>query len=115
MKRLLLTIIVAVSCLNAAAQLPKGYESKTARLAENLVNCSRKGNYNKTYHALRKIQKYEYRLDKDQLISFYSDIHDAVLRECIRQGLDENAQAEMKIIIDALFSDGLKEAVKAQN
>lgn len=115
MKRLLLTLIIAASCFNAAAQLPKGYESKTARLAENLVTCSRKGNYNRTYHALRKIQKYEYRLNKDQLMIFYSDIHEAVLNECVRQGLDADSQAEMKMIIDALFSDGLKEAVKEQN
>lgn len=111
MKKILAIIIFTMFCLSANAQLPKGYEAKTMKLAENLVKSSQEGSYNKTYQALRNIQKYEYRLQKDQLIVFYSDIHQAVSKACDRHGIGEKGKSEMKVIIDALFSDELKEAV----
>lgn len=99
-------------CLYADAQYPKGHEAKTAKLAENLVRNSKSGDFNKTYQALRSIQKYEYRLTKDQLVAFYSDIHEAVEEACDRHGLDSKGKEDMKVVIDALFSDELKENVK---
>lgn len=111
MKRILAIIVFAAFCITGYAQYPKGYEEQTVKLAENLVKCSKEGNYNKTYHALRKIQKYEFRLQKDQLVTFYSDIHEAVAEACEKYGIDENGKVYMKEIIDALFSDELKEAV----
>ena len=60
---------------------------------------------------MRKIQKYEYRLQKDELVVFYSDIHEAVADACDRQGIDQKGKNEMRVIIDALFSDELKSAV----
>ncbi len=111
MKKILAIIVFTLFCTCASAQFPKGYEEKTAKLAENLVKCSKEGSYNKTYHALRKIQKYEFRLQKDQLVTFYTDIHEAVSDACDRHGIDEKGKGEMKVIIDALFSDNLKEAV----
>ena len=111
MKKILAIIVFTMFCMSAEAQLPKGYEEKTVKLAENLVKCSKEGNYNKTYHALRKIQKYEFRLQKDQLVTFYADIHEAVAEACEKYGIDEKGRNEMKVIIDALFSDELKEAV----
>ena len=98
-------------CLSAAAQMPKGYEKKTAKLAENLVKCSKEGNYNKTYKALREIQKYEFRLQKEQLVTFYSDIHEEVSEACEKYGIDEKGKQDMWTIVDALFSDKLKESV----
>lgn len=111
MKKILAIIIFTMFCISAEAQLPKGYEAKTVKLAENLVKSSKEGNYNKTYKALRNIQKYEFRLQKEQLVTFYSDIHEAVSQACNRHGIDEKGKNEMKVIIDALFSDNLKEAV----
>lgn len=111
MKKILAIVVFAMFCISAAAQFPKGYEAKTARLAENLVKSSREGNYNKTYKALRDIQKYEFRLQKDQLVTFYIDIHEAVSQACDRHGVDEKGKNEMNVIIDALFSDNLKEAI----
>lgn len=111
MKRILSIIVMALFCMSAAAQLPKGYEEKTAKLADNLVKCSKEGNYNKTYKALRSIQKYEFRLEKEQLVKFYSDIHAAVAESCEKYGIDENGKKEMWVIVDALFSDKLKEEV----
>ena len=108
MKKILAIIVLSIFCLSAQAQFPKGYEAKTARLAENLVKSSKEGSYNKTYKALRNIQKYQYRLDKDQLIAFYSDIHEAVAQACDRNGIDEKGKNEMRVVIDALFSDELK-------
>lgn len=113
MKRILVIITFAAISSIAAAQLPKGYAEKTAKLADNLVRCSKEGNYNKTYKALRQIQKYEYRLQKDQLITFYSDMHEAVSEACSRYGIDDAGTAEMKVIVDALFSDELKESMNA--
>ena len=101
-------------CLHAGAQQPDGYAEKTARLAENLVKSSKEGNYNKTYKAIRNIQKYEFRLQKEQLVTFYSDIHTAVSEACEKHGIDENGKKEMWAIIDALFSDKLKESVNNQ-
>ena len=98
-------------CLSASAQMPKGYEQKTAKLAENLVKCSKEGNYNKTYKALRDIQKYEFRLQKEQLVTFYSDIHEGVSEACEKYGIDEEGKETMWAIVDALFSDKLKESV----
>ena len=111
MKKILAIIVFTTFCMCAWGQTPKGYDSKTEKLAENLVKSSKEGNYNKTYQALRKIQKYEFRLQKDQLVTFYSDIHHAVSQACDRHGIDEKGKQEMKMIIDALFSDNLKEAV----
>ena len=111
MKRILAIIVSTMFCICAHAQFPKGYEAKTDRLAENFVKSSMSGNYNKTYQALRNIQKYEYRLTKDQLIAFYSDIHAAVAEACDRNGIDSKGKEEMKVIIDALFSDELKENI----
>ena len=108
MKKILAIIVLSIFCLSAQAQFPKGYEAKTARLAENLVKNSKEGSYNKTYNALRNIQKYQFRLDKDQLIAFYSDIHEAVAQSCDRNGIDEKGKNEMRVVIDALFSDELK-------
>ena len=108
MKKILAIIVLSIFCLSAQAQFPKGYEAKTARLAENLVKNSKEGSYNKTYNALRNIQKYQYRLDKDQLIAFYSDIHEAVAQACDRNGIDEKGKDEMRVVIDALFSYELK-------
>lgn len=111
MKRIITIILLGLLCCSAAAQLPKGYEEKTEKLADDLVKCSKEGNYNKTYKALRNIQKYEFRLQKDQLVQFYSDIHESVSEACEKYGIDENGKKEMWAIIDALFSDELKEAV----
>lgn len=111
MKRIITIIVLGLLCCSAAAQLPKGYEEKTEKLADDLVKCSKEGNYNKTYKALRNIQKYEFRLQKDQLVQFYSDIHESVSEASEKYGIDENGKKEMWAIIDALFSDELKEAV----
>lgn len=111
MKKILAIIVFTTFCMCAWGQTPKGYDSKTEKLAENLVKSSKEGSYNKTYQALRKIQKYEFRLQKGQLVEFYSDIHEAVADACDRHGLDAKGKNEMKVIIDALFSDNLKEAV----
>lgn len=111
MKRILAIIVFTTFCFCAHAQLPKGYEAKTDRLAENFVKSSLSGNYNKTYQALRNIQKYEYRLTKDQLTAFYTDIHEAVAEACDKHGIDSKGKEQMKIIVDALFSDELKENV----
>lgn len=115
MKRIFITLsIIIISLLATDVQaLPKGYEAKTARLAERLVESSVSGNYNKTYQALRSIQKYEYRLQsKDELIRFYNDIHNAVAGECDSKGIDAEGKAEMKVIVDALFSEKLREEAK---
>ena len=99
---------------------PKNKSSKARRdkrranwkmTAPNLVKCSKEGNYNKTYKALRSIQKYEFRLEKEQLVKFYSDIHAAVAESCEKYGIDESGKKEMWVIVDALFSDKLKEEV----
>lgn len=111
MKKILVIIVFAFVCSTVQAQFPKDYNEKTARLAENFVKCSKEGNYNKTYKALRNIQKYEFRLQKDELVTFYTDIHEAVAAACDKEGIDENGKREMKVIIDALFSDELKAAV----
>ncbi len=111
MKRLVSVVAASFIALSLHAALPDGYRQKTAKLAENLVRCSKEGNYSRTYKALRNIQKYEYRLEKDQLVVFYADIHDAVDKACDRHGVDSAGKAEMKVIIDALFSDELKAAV----
>ena len=86
MKHITATIALSLFFITAGAQGPEGYEDKTAKLADNFVKCSKEGNYNKTYKALRKIQKYEFRLDKDQLVTFYSDLHEAVCDACDRYG-----------------------------
>ena len=100
MKKILTAIVFAMMCLSASAQMPKGYEQKTAKLAENLVKCSKEGNYNKTY-----------RLQKEQLVTFYSDIHEGVSEACEKYGIDEEGKETMWAIVDALFSDKLKESV----
>lgn len=115
MKRVLIFITAVFFAITASAQMPKGYEVKTERLAKNLVKCSKQGKYNKTYKALRNIQRYEYRLTKEQLFVFYEDIHSEVYKACNEYGLDETGKAEMKVIIDALFSDELKNEVNRQN
>ena len=46
---------------------------------------------------------------------FYDDIHSEVYKACNEYGLDETGKAEMKVIIDALFSDELKNEVNRQN
>lgn len=114
MKKVILILLFAAASVisNGIHATPKGYESKTARLAEQLVKNSLTGNYNKTYKALRNIQRYEYRLDKKTLVKFYTDIHEAVARECDAQGIDAEGKAEMSVIVDALFSDKLKEEVQ---
>lgn len=112
MRRFFITLSIAVLSMLATDMqaLPKGYEAKTARLAERLVASSMTGNYNKTYQALRNIQRYEYRLQsKEELMRFYNDIHNAVADECDRKGIDAEGKAEMKAIVDALFSDKLRE------
>ena len=108
MKKILAVIMFAMFCLGAEAQMPKGYEKKTQALAENFVKCSKEGDYNKTYKALRDIQKYEFRLQKEELVTFYSDIHKAVSESCDRYGIGEEGKDQMWNIIDALFSDELK-------
>ena len=114
MKRIIITLLAILlsASFDASAQqpLPRGYEEKTVKLAENLVRHSKSGNYNKTYHALRQIQRYEWRLDKEQLMNFYSDIQQAVADACVRFDIDDKGKQEMKVIINALFSDELKEA-----
>lgn len=114
MKRFISVIIASFIVFSVSAQNPKGYEAKTAKLAENLVKCSKGGNYNKTYKALRSIQKYEYHLEKGQLVRFYTDMQDAVDKACDRYGIDSVGKVEMKIIVDALFSDELKAAVNQE-
>ena len=104
MKHITATIALSLFFITAGAQGPEGYD-------DNFVKCSKEGNYNKTYKALRKIQKYEFRLDKDQLVTFYSDLHEAVCDACDRYGINDDGKNEMKIIIDALFSDNLKESI----
>ena len=111
MKKIWAIIIFGLICLSAEAQLPKGYEEKTAKLAENLVKSSKEGNFDKTYKAIRDIQKYEFKLQKDELMTFYSDIHEAVSDACGKHGIDEKGKMEMNAVIDALFSDKLKEEV----
>lgn len=115
MKRLLISAVAVFFAATLYAQMPRGYESKTERLAENLVKCSKQGKYTKTYKALRNIQKYEYRLTKEQLTVFYRDIHSAVAEACNTYDIDETGKLEMKTIIDALFSDELKNDVNGQN
>lgn len=115
MKKTLLIIaglLIATFSFNADAQKPKNYEKKTSQLADNLVKCSKEGNYNKTYNALRDIQKYEYKLQKEDLVQFYKDFHKAVDNACNKYGIDEQGTAEMYTIVDALFSDELKKAVE---
>lgn len=114
MKRIILLIITLSMTISAAAQLPEGYDNKTAKLAENLVKASKKGSYNKTYNALRNIQKYEYRLDKEQLVRFYTDLHMAVDKACDTHGIEKEGKEEMRIIIDALFSDDLKSEINVE-
>lgn len=114
MRRFISIIVASLSVLSATAQIPAGYETKIVRLAEELVKCSKEGNYNRTYKSLRNIQKYEYRLEKNQLVRFYSDIHDSVERACDKYGIDSTGKHEMKIIVDALFSDELKSAVNQE-
>lgn len=114
MKRIFTILILGLLCFCAEAQQPKGYEEKTVKLAEALVKSSKEGNFDKTYKAIRKIQKYEFRLQKDQLVTFYSDIHEAVSEACEKYGIDENGKKEMWTIVDALFSDKLKESVNKQ-
>ena len=111
MKKIFTVLLFALMCLSTAAQMPKGYEKKTTKLAENLVKCSKEGNYNKTYKALRDIQKYEFRLQKEQLVAFYSDLHENVSEACDKYGIDEDGKKSMWTIVDALFSDKLKESV----
>lgn len=112
MKRTFIILSIGILSLLATDMqaLPKGYEAKTAKLAERLVESSVTGNYNKTYQALRNIQRYEYRLQsKEELMRFYNDIHNAVAGECDRKGIDAEGKAEMKAIVDALFSEKLRE------
>lgn len=111
MKRIIIIISLALLCCSTYAQLPADYQEKTEKLADALVKSSKEGNYNKTYKALRNIQKYEFRLQKDQLVRFYSDIHESVAEACEKYGIDENGKKEMRVIVDALFSDKLKEEV----
>lgn len=116
MKRLfIITAILYSTLANAQViKFTKSQEEKTIQLAENFVKYSKQGDYNKTYKALRQIQKYEYRLDKKQLVSFYSDIHKAVDDACNKYGITQAGKAEMTHIVDALFSDDLKNAVNEQ-
>lgn len=114
MKRFISVILASFIVLSVSAQNPKESDAKTAKLAENLVKCSREGNYNKTYKALRSIQKYEYHLQKEELVSFYVEIHEAVDKACDRYGIDSMGKVEMKTIVDALFSDELKAAVNQE-
>lgn len=105
-------ILLAVNVFDADAQKPKNYEKKTTQLADDLVKCSKEGNYNKTYNALRNIQKFEYKLQKEDLVDFYKDFHKAVDNACNKYGIDEQGTAEMYTIVDALFSDELKKAIE---
>lgn len=115
MKKILILaacIILGSSAFEADAQKPRNYEKKTTKLAENLIRHSKEGDYSKTYKALRNIQKYEFRLQKEDLMQFYTDIHAAVEAACERFGIDEQGKTEMKPIIDALFSYELINAVQ---
>lgn len=116
MKRLfILTAILISTATNAQAiKFSKSQEEKTVQLAENFVKYSKEGDYNKTYKVLRQIQKYEYRLDKTQLVSFYSDLHEAVADACNKYGITPAGKAEMTNIVNALFSKELKNAVNEQ-
>ena len=109
---LIIGIVLSASVYGADAQKPDNYEKKTVQLAEKLVKCSKEGNYNKTYAALRDIQRYEFRLQKEELLDFYIDLHEAVDKACDKFGIDENGKAQMKPIIDSLFSDELKNSIQ---
>lgn len=112
MRKFLIVFAAVFSCTVFSDAQQKTYSSKTKALAEHFVECSRSGNYNKTYLALRKIQKHQWKLDENNLKTFYGDIHQAVADECDRQGIEAEGKEEMKIIIDAMFSDELKNAVR---
>ena len=115
MKKILLIVIgvfIAVHGFNADAQKPKNYEKKTVQLADNLVKYSKEGNYNKTYNALRNIQKYEYKLQKHDLVQFYTDLRKAVENACYKYSIEEDGKGEMLTIVDALFTDELKQAAQ---
>lgn len=116
MKRLFILTAILLSTITFAqnSRVTKSQEEKTIQLAENFVKYSKEGDYNKTYKALRQIQKYEYRLDKNQLVSFYSDLHTAVAEACNRYNISPAGQSEMTNIVNALFSQDLKNAVNEQ-
>lgn len=109
---LMICLVMGSMSYQAEAQKPKDYKEKTVKLADEFVKHSKEGNYNKTYKALRNIQKYEFRLQKEELVSFYTDIHKAVDEACEKYGIDETGHQELQVVIDALFSDELKEAVQ---
>lgn len=115
MKKILIAAMIFFCCAFVSDAQQKSYSSKTKALAEHFVECSRSGNYNKTYLALRKIQKHQWKLDKEDLMEFYGDIHAAVADACDAQGIDKTGKEEMWIIIDAMFSDELKAAVNKED
>lgn len=112
MKKILIGAIIFFCCASAMNAQQKSYDSKTKALAGHFVECSRSGNYNKTYLALRKIQKYQWKLEKEDLKEFYFGIHQAVADACDEQGISGDGKEEMRIVIDAMFSDELKEAIR---
>lgn len=112
MKKILIGTMIFFCCAILCDAQQKSYDSKTKDLAGHFVECSRSGNYNKTYLALRKIQKYQWKLEKEDLKEFYFGIHQAVADACDEQGISGEGKEEMRIVIDAMFSDELKEAIR---
>lgn len=105
-------VLVTATCLSAQ-EMPKGYEKKTKALAENFVECSREGNYNKVYHSLRKIQKYQMTLQKEQLVIFHEDLHKEVQAECDRLELSQDIKDNFRDVIESMFSMKLREDLEA--
>lgn len=115
MKRLIIGIVAVLTTATylSAQEMPKGYEKKTKALAENFVECSREGNYNKVYHSLRKIQKYQLSLQKEQLVVFHEDLHTQVQSECDRLGLSQDIKDNFREVIESMFSMKLREDLEA--
>ena len=104
----IITIFLAISSASAV-EMPDGHAKKTKALAENFIKHSRQGDYNKIYTSLRKIQKYQWKLEKEQIVQFYKDLHAAVQVECDRQGLSQDIKDSFKEVIDSMFSMKLRE------
>ena len=108
-----MTVLLLAVFTASAVEMPKGHELKTQKLAENFINCSKEGNYNKVYKSLRKIQKYQWQLEKEQIVQFYNDIHAAVQNECDRLGLNQEIKDNFRDVIDSMFSIKMREDLQA--
>lgn len=114
-RRIILTIVTVLLAVtySSAVEMPKGHEKKTKALAENFIKCSKQGNYNKIYSSLRDIQKYQWKLEKEQVIQFHEDLNKAVQAECDRLGLGQDVKDSFKEVIESMFSMKLREDLEA--